>query len=207
MNTLSQNLRRILLFLFALGVSGYALQYLSFRTDIPFLTQKRADVLTHWAWRIGFYGHIIGGVVALTLGPFQFLRNFRQQNLRLHRFLGKIYVLAILLGSLCAFYAALYANGGLPAQTGFAALAVAWVFSTFRAYQAIREKNLEAHKRRMVRSYACTMAAIMLRIWLPLGTFGLRLPFIEVYRVVAWLCWVPNLLVAEWLIRRRKFEL
>ncbi|MFN8344673.1 MAG: DUF2306 domain-containing protein [Spirosomataceae bacterium] len=207
MNTLNQNIRRILLFFFALGVSGYALQYLSFSADIPFLSQKKAEVVAQGAWRLGFYGHIIGGVSALSIGPFQFLKNFRQRNLPLHRFLGKIYVLAILPGSLCAFYAALYANGGIVSQVGFAALAVAWFFTAFRAYRAVRERDLEAHQRWMVRSYACTMAAVMLRIWLPLGTFGFGLPFLEVYRAVAWLCWVPNLAVAEWLILHRKFEL
>ncbi|MEI7586156.1 DUF2306 domain-containing protein [Runella sp.] len=207
METLTRSVRRILLFFFAFGVSIYAMQYLNFDTGTLILSQKGKEIVSQWPWQIGFYGHIIGGVLALSIGPFQFLKNFRHRNLKLHRGIGKIYVFAILAGSICAFYAAFYASEGLVAQTGFAALAIAWFFTTFRAYQAIRAKDLESHKRWMVRSYACTMAAVTLRIWLPLGTFGLHFSFHDMYRAVAWLCWVPNLLVAEWLINRRKFEL
>ena len=207
MKAFPQNVRRILLFFFAFGVSFYAMTYFSFRTDMPVISQKGELGSNQWPWRIGFYGHIMGGILALVIGPFQFLKNFRNRNLRIHRRLGRIYVFAILAGSVCAFYAALFANEGMIAKTGFVALAIAWFFTTFRAYQAIRAKDLESHKRWMVRSYACTMAAIMLRIWLPLGTFALHFSFHDTYRVVAWLCWVPNLLVAEWLVARRKFEL
>lgn len=207
MKTLSLYLLRFLLFFFAFGVSLYALQYLNFRPDVLVLQSKTAALLAQWPWRIGFYGHIIGGILALTLGPFQFLRKFRTKNIPLHRLFGKVYVFAILIGSVCAFYAALYANEGIIAQTGFACLAVAWFYTTLRAYQTIRQGDLEGHKRWMVRSYACTMAAITLRIWLPLGTIGFGITFPIMYRTVAWLCWVPNLLVAEWLISRKKFEL
>jgi hypothetical protein len=52
-----------------------------------------------------------------------------------------------------------------------------------------------------LRSYALTFSGVTLRIWLPL----LMIPFEfeTAYPMVAWLAWVPNLLVAEWAIRRR----
>jgi hypothetical protein len=34
--------------------------------------------------------------------------------------------------------------------------------------------------------------------------FARRWPFSRAYVVVSWLCWVPNLLVAEWMTLRRK---
>ena len=47
-----------------------------------------------------------------------------------------------------------------------------------------------------------TYAAVTLRLWLialipVLGDFG------SAYVLVPFLCWVPNLLVVEWLLRRR----
>ena len=57
------------------------------------------------------------------------------------------------------------------------------------------------HRRWMIRSYALTAAAITLRLYLPLLSH-LGIPFDMSYPVVAWLCWVPNLLFAEWLCRR-----
>ncbi len=53
----------------------------------------------------------------------------------------------------------------------------------------------------MTRSYALTLAAVTLRIWLPMSQVA-GIPFADAYQVVAWLCWVPNLVVAEWLIIR-----
>jgi hypothetical protein len=52
----------------------------------------------------------------------------------------------------------------------------------------------------MVRNFALTFAAVTLRVWLPAGTAA-GVPFAVAYPVVAWLCWVPNLLAAEALIR------
>jgi hypothetical protein len=58
----------------------------------------------------------------------------------------------------------------------------------------------------MLRSYALTFAAVTLRIWLaPLALlFG---DFEAGYRVVAWFCWVPYLLVIEAVIRKKTFSL
>jgi hypothetical protein len=83
------------------------------------------------------------------------------------------------------------------------------------AYINIRAGNIEAHRNWMTRNYALTFAGVMLRLWL--GTLiATQLPlletkyagdfnnlFVEVYRVVMWLSWVPNLIVAEWIIQRR----
>jgi hypothetical protein len=40
---------------------------------------------------------------------------------------------------------------------------------------------------------------VTLRLYLPLsGAIGI--PFDDAYPAIAWLCWVPNLVVAEWLV-------
>jgi hypothetical protein len=54
----------------------------------------------------------------------------------------------------------------------------------------------------MIRSYALTLAAVTLRLWLPLSQVA-GIDFMTAYVAIAWLCWVPNLLVAEWFLRRR----
>ena len=61
-----------------------------------------------------------------------------------------------------------------------------------------------AHRAWVLRSYALTLAAVTLRLWLPGLHVGLGLPFAEVYQTVAWLAWVPNLIVIElWLTAER----
>ena len=52
----------------------------------------------------------------------------------------------------------------------------------------------------MVRSYALTLAAVTLRIYLPASQVA-GVSFTIAYPVIAWLCWVPNLLLAQWFLR------
>ena len=42
-----------------------------------------------------------------------------------------------------------------------------------------------------------------LRIHIPLGLAG-GIPFEQSYPLIAWLSWVPNLLVAEWWLARER---
>jgi dolichyl-phosphate-mannose--protein O-mannosyl transferase len=53
----------------------------------------------------------------------------------------------------------------------------------------------------MIYSYAACFAAVTLRIWLPLliMIFG---DFIIAYTIVAWMCWIPNLIVARLITRK-----
>jgi len=146
--------------------------------------------------------HLAGSALALAVGPFQLNTRLRNRFISVHRWMGRSYVVGVLLGGLAAFALATMAQTGLPAQVGFGLLAVLWLTSTAMAYRYIRARNQPAHRRWMTRSYALTFAAVMLRIYLPLSqAYGI--PFEPAYQTIAWLCWVPNLIVAEWLILRQ----
>ncbi|GAA4405223.1 hypothetical protein GCM10023187_23430 [Nibrella viscosa] len=200
MLTFFQKTGTYLALLLIFGVVLYALTYFVPSYQPGFLRQKPLD---NSLWRLAFWTHIGLGAVALALGPFQFSTRIRNRRRQLHRSLGKVYVGSILVGSVCAFYAAGFASTGWVAATGFALLAVAWFYTTFRAYRAIRQGQTETHRRWMYRSYATTLAAVTLRIILPVELALLHLPFSTAYPIVAWLCWVPNLLVVEWWLSRQ----
>jgi hypothetical protein len=53
----------------------------------------------------------------------------------------------------------------------------------------------------MIRSYALTFAAVTLRLYLPMALMA-SLDGLASYRAIAFLCWVPNLIVAELWLRR-----
>jgi uncharacterized membrane protein len=148
--------------------------------------------------------HIAGGIGALLAGPWQFSEKLRARNLNLHRWLGRFYLLEVALGSIAGFGMALVSEEGLPTHFGFGILAVLWFFTGLQAYRMVRRGNIEAHRQWMIRNFALTLAAVTLRNWLPLMLFALHWPFSRAYIIVSWLCWVPNLLVAEWMIVRRK---
>jgi Predicted membrane protein (DUF2306) len=83
-------------------------------------------------------------------------------------------------------------------------LAVLWIYFTAMALVKAKQKNFKAHRNYMIRSYALTLSAITLRAWKYGITNTMTLPPMDVYRVVAWLGWLGNLAIAEWLIFRQK---
>ena len=187
---------------FAIGVALYAtIVYGSLNTDFFFPQQR----LTYLAHLTGILTHALSASVALLIGPFQFLPRLRQKRfLSLHRWLGRIYLLGVLLGGLSGFYMARLAHGGFPAQVGFSLLAILWLFTGAMAYQRIRTGNVRAHEQWMIRNYALTFAAVTLRLYLGLGqAFLPGVEFTAVYITTAWISWIPNLLIAEALIQRR----
>jgi uncharacterized membrane protein len=152
--------------------------------------------------RAGIYTHVFASVVALALGPFQFSERLRARRLSWHRWSGRLYLTGVLIGGLAGLFMATHAFGGMVARSGFAGLAVAWLWTGQRAWTAIRARDIDAHRRWMIRNFALTFAAVTLRLWLPsLAAAGIA--FERAYPVIAWICWVPNLLVAEALVASR----
>ncbi|MBT9525875.1 MAG: DUF2306 domain-containing protein, partial [Rhizobacter sp.] len=121
---------------------------------------------------------------------------------RLHRWIGRTYLgVGVLLGGVFGLLLSRHAHGGPVAQIGFALLAVAWLYTGLRGWLAIRGGNVATHRQWMLRNQALTLAAVSLRIYLPVALVA-RWPFEPAYAAIAWLCWVPNLLLAEWWLRR-----
>ena len=143
-----------------------------------------------------FYIHIGSASVALLIGPWQFLKGWRAAHPREHRTTGALYVVACLVGGVAALPMAVGSNGGPVAAAGFLALASLWLFTTVRALAAILAGDLAGHRRWMVRSFALTLAGVTLRLYLPAALMGFT-SFHVAYAAIAWLCWVPNLLIAD----------
>ena len=150
-----------------------------------------------------FLLHVLGGTVALILGPWQFWTRLRDRALSLHRWFGRVYLSAVLVGGAAGLYMAAIAFGGLPTQLGFAGLAVLWLTTGVMAYRRVRQGDYEAHRVWMIRNYALTFAAVTLRIWIPLLLL-LGFSFVTAYTTVAWLSWVPNLIAVEMYISGKK---
>jgi uncharacterized membrane protein len=189
---------------FAVGVGLYPFAYLIFDMSYGLLASKSPELKANLLWQSGFYTHIMLGAVALLVGWSQFSKRIRNRNLKVHRLLGKIYLVAVILSGTAGLYIAYHATGGIISVLGFSGLAIGWVFTAVKAYTSIRNKNIDQHQYWMIRSYALCFAAVTLRIWLPLFQFGLALDFLYAYQIIAWLCWVPNLVVAELIVKNLK---
>lgn len=173
----------------AYAVIGYAL--LPLGALVP--PELKASFEQH---PLGIYAHVFAAAIALALGPFQFSARLRESNLRLHRWMGRLYLgVGVLLGGLSGLYMSQHALGGIVAKLGFASLAACWIGTGLAAYLAVRRNDLVSHRQWMVRNFALTLAGVSFRLYSPV-LFAAGVPFDVAYPAVAWLCWVPNLVVA-----------
>jgi hypothetical protein len=145
--------------------------------------------------------HVAGAATALLVSPLQLIPALRRGRPRLHRWLGRIYVVGCTVGGLAGLPLAFGSAAGPIATMGFGGLAVAWLATTLVGWRAGTQKQVAEHRRWMVRSFSLTYAAVTLRIYLAILP-ALPIAFVSGYRVVSFLCWVPNLVLAELLLRR-----
>lgn len=199
------------LVLLALGVFTFLMaritvEYIPYDTDVGFL-QIKQDYIDIDHWRIAFFVHVYASMWALLAGFTQFSSHIQSYYPRVHRAFGYVYVTNVLLiTGPAALVMSVYANGGPTSKIAFGLLAIGWI--TFTAIALVKAKNgdFAAHRNFIIRSYALTLSALTLRAWKWSITNSVELPPMDVYRAVAWLGWVPNILIAELLIRRYEFR-
>lgn len=97
----------------------------------------------------------------------------------------------------------IYANGGVFSQIAFCMLAVLWIYFTVMAIIKVIRKDYTAHRKFLIRSFALTLSAITLRAWKYLIIFYFDPGPMDAYKIVAWLGWIPNLLIAELIINNK----
>lgn len=188
---------RAALWLLSLGVALASMRYLV----LP--VEEAGDAFVHHvaARPLVFYGHVALAASALALTPLQLSSRLRARRPGLHRIAGRIAAGAMVLGGIAGGALALTTSAGPVAAAGFGLLAVLWVGLTIAAVIAARRGEIARHRALMLRAAALTLAAVTLRLQLGL-VFAFDLPFDAVYPVIAWGCWVPNLAIAEAILRR-----
>jgi uncharacterized membrane protein len=178
----------------------------SYRYMIPGMPGAPDNILANRHARDGvLVVHATLAATALILGALQFFPGFRNRFRAWHRRAGTVYVLCCLIAGGAGLLLALGASSGPIAVAGFGLLAIAWITCTVQAWRYARARDFVRHRAWMTRSYALTFAAVTLRLYLPIAGIA-HLDFTAAYRAISWLCWVPNLLVAEWLVRRPAFR-
>lgn len=185
------------------GVLCVMVALVSFRF-LPLGVQQSMPVMAHHLPdnALLLYAHIAIAPLVLVLLPFQLSMRLRRNRPGLHRWLGRAYAAGVLVSGAASVDLALGTASGPLALGGFLLLGVLWLMATALGVAAGIRRDIRTHRRWMLRSAAMTFAAVTLRIYLPLS-LAAGLPFEAAYPVIAWLCWVPNLLAVEWYLRRK----
>ena len=183
------------------------LEYIPAQSDVSFLMIKQTEVNTHTEYLYFFYAHVYTSIFVLFSGFIAVFVKPKAAFRNLHRFFGKIYVILLLLiAAPSGIYMGFYANGGILAKISFVILGILWWFTTYKAYLEIRKKNVLNHKKWMYRSYALAVSAITLRLWKVVLVYFFQPNPMDVYEIIAWLGWVPNLILIEILIKTKMIK-
>jgi len=184
----------ILMMALSLPIAAYALIYVI--PDAP----GRIEIVMANAQALPFLPlHAGAGAVALALGPLQFWSGLRRSRPGLHRGVGMLYVIACLVGAIAGMVLATSSASGLVPGLGFGLAGLFWFALTALGFMAALDRRFPAHRAWMVRSFAMTFSAVTLRIQLGIA-FPLGYAFEDIYGVLAFSSWIPNLIVAEiWL--------
>ncbi len=185
---------KILTGLVILGLSFYFLN-----NSAHFFIGTRSELGKYFDIKWVLLLHITGGGIALLTGPFLLWEKFRNYNFKIHRMLGKIYLIAVLLSSSLAVY--------LSCSTAFAvnwAYAFSlqvwvsiWILSSIVAYYSVIKRKIKLHKEWMTRSYIVTLAFVV-------GALLLKIPFVqnlgsfaEISPSIFWFAWAVPLYIYD----------
>jgi len=201
-----KSIKRIFIFLiilFGAALSIHTLTYLNFNSQYGFLKLKQEAILTGW-YLPAYYSHILIGGIVLIAGFFQFNEGIRIGFPRVHRSIGYIYIFGILfLAAPGGMVMAFFINRGPIVLVSFVLQCTLWIYFTSMGFRKVLDRRIEEHEKWIMRSYALTLAAITLRLYIFAASYWIDLSNATAYGFFAWLSWVPNLMVAEVLIYKK----
>ena len=152
-----------------IGIAAIALSVL-FSVELPLFSSSSPHRQHLLIQNAILTPHVVSGLAAFLIGPFQFSARLRQRNLPLHRILGKAYVIAIFI----SVPTALILGSGLPWPLIVAAdsQAVLWFLCTAAAFLTARNRHIAQHRVWMIRSYSVTLIFFTSRVLVPIPAYG-----------------------------------
>ena len=126
-------------------------------TDYPMYHAYRLQVIGD---RHLLIPHTLAGIFALVIGPINFSSRIRERHRKLHRVLGRVYVIAVFVGAFTGIALA----SGRPGLPGTSMQAAAWIVCTTAAFITARNRQIVQHWQWMARSYAVTFTFVSSRV-------------------------------------------
>lgn len=181
----------------------------------PYLTfapaKSRVDITSITIQYPALVIHIIFAFIALVTGFVQFIDDIRHRNPKIHRIIGKIYVISIYISGIFSFVLFFYMESFSRAMAFFM-LNIVWLFTTWKAHYTAIKRRFNEHRKWMIRSFGMTLVAVSARLLVPfllLGyavfhTFtlpgGRELMIEEVLNINIWAGLVVDIVIVEWII-------
>jgi uncharacterized membrane protein len=181
------------------------LKYIPFDSNTAFLQIKQTEVNGIKPYLFIFYIHVYSAIFSLLAGFTQFNSKLLKNYPVIHKTIGKLYFLTVLfLAAPSGFFIGLSANGGFYSKVSFVTLSLLWFYFTLQGFLKIKSKNIQQHREFMLRSFALAFSAITLRLWKVILVYLFQPSPMDLYQIVSWLGWIPNLLLIELYIFKQK---
>jgi hypothetical protein len=169
-------------------------------------TDPLRGAANYWRMRGWLMLHISSGMLALLTGPWQFWTGFRARYFRLHRWMGRAFLVSVALGSVAAVRLAFGTTFGWALGASLCGLALAWITTAGMAYSAILQRRIAVHKEWMVRAYVVTFAFVIFRLMSDYSPMSRLEPVGERFVVISWASWAIPLLFTEVLLQLRRMR-
>lgn len=180
----------------------------NFMVDPAFETfiARKDQILTDPSlWVLMIRIHIVLAIISLITGPLGVVKRLRVKSMRFHRWNGRLYVLSILLNFVPGVYVSFFATGGWLSTLGFLILNALWLGTTILGYWYIKRRDVILHRQWIVRSFFLSFANMTIYIIVAISHNLINLPYETSYTIAVWLCWILNLILAEFVIRSKRF--
>jgi uncharacterized membrane protein len=152
--------------------------------------------------------HVVPGGIFLLLAPIQFIPAVRNRYLRLHRWLGRALLVAVLIsGAAGIIFGVFNPIGGLREAIGIVIFGTFLFVCAIRAYVAIRRGRVTIHREWMIRTFAVALAISTVRVVAAAldSTRALGGDAREQFVVSIWCGWLITIAAAEvWILYTRR---
>lgn len=164
-----------------------------------FLIEPANPIWEHYApFKWWLLPHGIFGATVLLLAPLQFSDRLRRRFTRMHRIVGRLYVLgAFGLAPLGAYIQYYQERMGFPRSFSILGVADAFmlIVTTAIAFLFAYRRKIALHRQWVTRSYCVALVFITGRF--VLGVTGWELSSIEIVQAVIWTCLALSILFAD----------
>jgi len=180
------------------GGIGVMMSYVLYHNE-RFLIEPSNPIWEHYEpFKWWLLPHGIFGAITLLLAPLQFSERLRRRYARLHRIVGRAYVVgAFVLAPLGAYIQYYQERMGFPRSFSIlgAVDAIMLITTTAIAFMFAYKRKIALHRQWVTRSYAVALVFIGGRF--VLGVTGWELLGIEIGQAIIWSCLAMSILLAD----------
>jgi len=189
----------------ALGLTLLIALYFILTNALVYFTFTEDSYGTYFWPRVNWvFPHVVFGIIAILIGPFQLSNKLRSKYLVLHKRGGYVYLTSIFFGSCAGIALSLTSKVNLTYKMGLFFLAVAWLLTSGMALFFILKRKTTQHKEWMIRSYVVTFAFVFFRFSADIMNYYEIAERSDINALMSWACWAVPLLLLEPILQYRK---